>query len=86
MFAFDEQSDFQKPFEVERKRVCVCVCETSQTALGAVCAAAIRQTQTCFGLKITIVCVDCVLNAIINAAINSAIAMLSTNVKRSDFQ
>ena len=40
MFAFDEQSDFQKPFAVERKRVCDCVRETSQTALGAVCAAA----------------------------------------------
>jgi len=40
MFAFDEQSDFQKPFAVKRKRVCVCVRETSQTALGAVCAAA----------------------------------------------
>jgi len=77
MFVVDEQSDFQKPFAVERKCVCVCVRETSQTALGAV---------SCFGLKITIVCVDCVLNAIINAAINSAIAMLSNNVKRSDFQ
>jgi len=32
------------------------------------------------------ICVDCVLNGIINAAINSAIAMLSNNVKRSDFQ
>ena len=39
MFAFDEQSDFQKPFAVKRKRVCVR--ETSQMALGAVCAAAL---------------------------------------------
>jgi len=40
MFAVDEQSDFQKPFAVERKLVCVCVRKTSQPALGAVCAAA----------------------------------------------
>jgi len=40
MFVVDEQSDFQKPFAVECKRVCVCVRETSQMALGAVCAAA----------------------------------------------
>jgi len=57
MFAFDEQSDFQKPFAVERKRVCDCVRETSQTALGAVCANVtqpeLAQTQTCFRLKIT---------------------------------
>jgi len=39
MFVVDEQSDFQKPFEVKRKRVCVCVRETSQTTLGAVCDA-----------------------------------------------
>jgi len=38
MFVVDEQSDFQKPFAVKRKRVCVR--ETSQTALGAVFAAA----------------------------------------------
>jgi len=25
MLAVDEQSDFQKPFAVERKRICVCV-------------------------------------------------------------
>jgi len=40
MFVVDEQSDFQKPFAVKRKRVCVCVRETSQPALGAVYAAA----------------------------------------------
>jgi len=52
MFVVDEQSDFQKPLAVKRKRVCACDHKTSQPALGAVCAEFVN-CKRCFGLKIT---------------------------------
>jgi len=40
MFVFANIRDFRKLFTVKHKHVCVCVLQTSQTASGAVSAAA----------------------------------------------
>jgi len=76
---------FSKTVCVVKLSVCICVRETSQMALGAVCAAAFVNHKRVSDWKSSLfaLTVRCLRHITAYRIID---AMLSTNVKRSDFQ
>ena len=84
MLVVDEQSDFQKPFAVINAFAFVFAKQVKR--LWELFALLCSSTATCFGLKVTFVCVDCQMFTPHHSIMRIIDAMLSTNVKRSDFQ